>query len=269
MLTGGRKTLGVFMNKADLNFQNTVQKTVQQRAKELNYDVFFFFTVGYRESANFYDVQEKGMFAFTPTEKLDGALVIPDAYDMPGFREALFDMLDKRAKCPVVCVRDSRSVYDSFYTDESMAIRPLLAHLLDDHGYRRVSFLAGYKEHPDSEKRLQCYREEMAKRGIPLYDHAIYYGSMWTRDADKACHYFFEDGVPMPEAIVCANNYMAQALIEQIQDHGLQVPQDVVVTGFDAPGAAGIRYQRQAGCLHAEPHLRQHQAPAQPGGKGG
>ena len=73
-----------------------------------------------------------------------------------------------------------------------------------------MSFLAGYKEHPDSEKRLQCYREEMAKRGIPLYDHAIYYGSMWTRDADKACHYFFEDGVPMPEAIVCANDYMAR-----------------------------------------------------------
>lgn len=233
MLTDKRKTLGVFMNKADLNFQNTVQKTVQQKARELNYDVFFFFTVGHRESSNFYDVQEKGMFNFTPMEQLDGALVTPDAYDMPGFREALFDMLEKRADCPVVCVRDSRSTYDSFYTDENVAIRPLLAHLLDDHGFRRVCFQAGYKEHPDSEKRLQCYLEEMEKRGIPLPPNAVFHGSMWTRNADKAYHHYFDDPDAWPEAVVCANDYMAQALIEQLQDHGYRVPQDVVVTGFD------------------------------------
>lgn len=233
MITDGRKTLGVFMNKADLNFQTIVQHIVQQRAKELGYDVFFFFTVGHRESMNFYDVQEKGMFAFTPMEKLDGALVTPDAYDMAGFRETLFGMLEKRAQCPIVCVRDNRSAYDSLYTDETMAIRPLLAHLLDDHGYRKVCFQAGYPEHADSNLRLQCYLEEMEKRGIPLPKNAVFHGSMWTRGADKAYHYFFDDPDHRPEAIVCANDYMAQALIEQLQDHGYRVPQDVAVTGFD------------------------------------
>lgn len=233
MITGGRKTLGVFMNKADLNFQNTVQRVVQEKARVMDYDVFFFFTVGYRESANFYDEQEKGMFAFTPMEKLDGALVTPDAYDMPGFREALFDMLERRATCPVVCVRDSRSAYDSIYTDESVAIRPLMAHLLDDHGLRRVCFQAGYKEHPDSEKRLKCYLEEMGKRGIPLPEGAVYHGSMWTRGADKAYDFFFGSRETWPEAVVCANDYMAQALIEQVQKHGYNVPEDVVITGFD------------------------------------
>lgn len=233
MITDGRKTIGVFMNKADLNFQNTVQRVAQQRAKELNYDLFFFFTVGYRESANYYDIQEKSMFTFTPIEKLDGALVTPDAYDMPGFREALFDMLDRRANCPIVCVRDRLSPYDSFYTDESVAIRPLMKHLIEDHGFRKICFLAGYKEHPDSNARMDCYLDEMKKHGLELPPNAIYHGSMWSRGIKEASAYFTADPDNLPEAIVCANDYMAHALVETLQAKGLRVPEDIVVTGFD------------------------------------
>ena len=41
VITDKRKTLGVFMNKADLNFQNTVQKVTRRRARELGYDISF------------------------------------------------------------------------------------------------------------------------------------------------------------------------------------------------------------------------------------
>ena len=233
MITDKRKTLGVFMNKADLNFQTTVQKVTRRCARELGYDIYYFLTVGYRESSNFYDEQEKSMFDFSPMEKLDGALVTPDTYDMPGFREALFDMLEKRAGCPVVCIRDRMSKYDSFYTDEDKAIRPLLKHLLEDHGFRKVCFLAGYKEHPDSNARLACYLDEMEKHGLPLPPNGVYHGSMWSRGIDKAYEYLYSDPDNWPEAVVCANDYMAHALIEELHKHGYKIPRDTVVTGFD------------------------------------
>jgi len=233
VITNKRKTLGVFMNKADLNFQNTVQKVTRQRAREMGYDIFYFFTVGYRESSNFYDEQEKGMFAFTPIEKLDGVLVTPDTYDMPGFRDALFNMLEKRATCPVVCVRDRLSKYDSFYTNDEVALRPLMKHLLEEHGFRKICFLAGYKEHPDSNSRLACYLDEMEKHGVPLPTNAIHHGSMWSRGIDKAYDFFYGDPDNWPEAVVCANDYMAHALVEELHKHGYKVPKDTVVTGFD------------------------------------
>lgn len=239
MINGKRKTLGVFINKAGVNFQTAVQTVTQRKAKELGYDVYYFFTVGYRGSENYYDTQEKSIFSFAPVEKLDGVLVTPDTYDMDGFREGLLDMLDKRAKCPVVCVRAAMEQYDSFYTDENSAIRPLLAHLLDDHGLRKVCFQSGQKDHPGARPRLGCYLEEMAKRNIPLPPNAIHYGTMWTRDADIAYEHFFGDPDNWPEAVVCANDHMALALIEEVQAHGYRVPEDVVITGFDdAEGAA-------------------------------
>lgn len=233
MITNRRKTIGVFMNRADTDFQAIAQRVTQQKAKELGYDVYYFFTVGYRDSENHYDEQEKGMFLFAPVEKLDGILVMPDSYDMPGFREALLDMLEKRVTCPIVCVRDSRIHYDSVYTNDNDAIRPLLEHLMDDHGYRKICFQAGYEGHPDSEARLNCYLEEMEKRGLPLPKNYLYHGTMWTKGADKAFEYFFGDKENWPEAVVCANDYMAYALIEELFARGYSVPEDVVVTGFD------------------------------------
>lgn len=221
------------MNKGDQNFQDTVQNIVRRRARELNYDVYFFLTVGHRESSNFYDEQEKGMFDFAPVEQLDGILVTPDTYDMHGFRHSLFDMLDKRATCPVVCVRDRQSQYDSFYTDESVSLRPLMKHLLEDHGLRKVCFLAGYREHPDSNDRLACYLDEMEKHGIPLPPNAVHYGTMWSRGIEEAYRHFFDDRETWPEAVVCANDYMAHALIDQLHTHGWRVPEDVIITGFD------------------------------------
>jgi len=233
VLTDKRKTLGIFMNKADLSFQAVVQKITRQCARDMGYDVFYFYTVGYRESPNFYDEQEQNMFTVVPMEKLDGALVVPDTYDMHGFREALFEMLDKRAKCPVVCVRDHMSQYDSFYTDEEVAIRPLMKHLLEDHGFRKICFLAGYADHPDSNDRLACYKDEMEKHGVPLPANAVYHGSMWSHGIEKAYDHFYGDPDNWPEAVVCANDYMAHALIEQLHLRGYNVPRDTVVTGFD------------------------------------
>lgn len=239
MINGKRKTLGVFINKAGIDFQTAVQTVTQRKAKELGYDVFYFFSVGYRGSQNYYDTQEKSIFSFAPVEKLDGILITPDTYDMDGFREALMDMLDKRATCPIVCVRDASEKYDSFYTNEDAAMRPLLAHLLDDHGLRKVCFQSGQVDHPGARPRLGCYLEEMAKRNIPLPTNAIHYGTMWTRDADIAYEHFFGDPANWPEAVVCANDHMALALIEEVQAHGYRVPEDVVITGFDnVEGAA-------------------------------
>lgn len=233
MITDGRRTIGVFMNKADTKFQTTVQRVTRQHAQKMGYDVFFFITVGYRESMNGYDEQEKIMFDFVPVEKLDGALVTPDAYDMPGFRESLFRMLDQRATFPVVCIRDHENHFDCCFTDEATALRPLLHHLLDEHGFRKVCFQAGYPGHPDSQARLACYLEEMGKRNIPLPPNAIHYGTMWSTGSKEAYEHFYGDKDNWPEAVVCANDFMAQALIEQLQAHGYSVPGDTVVTGFD------------------------------------
>lgn len=233
MITRKRKTIGVFINRTGFFFENTVYRVVQEQGKKHDFNVVVFSTLGHRNSANYYDELEKAMFAFAPVEELDGLIITPDTYQMEGFSEKLYEMLNTRVTCPVVSIRDHSAPYDRVSTDEATAIRPLLRHLLDDHGLKRVHFLAGFKGHPDSETRLQGYYDEMAAHGLPLPENAVYYGTMWRSGGDEACDYFLQEGLPMPEAIVCANDYMAQAVTEELSDRGIRVPEDICVTGFD------------------------------------
>lgn len=233
MLARKRKNIGVFINRTGYFFENTVYRVVQAEGKKHDYNVVVFATLGHRNSSNYYDELEKEMFAFAPVEKLDGLIITPETYQMEGFSEKLFDMLENRVTCPVVSIRDHHAPYDRISTDESIAIRPLLRHLLDDHGLTRVHFLAGFKGHPDSESRVACYKEEMAAHGLPLPPNAIHYGSMWRSGGDEACDYFIQEGQPLPEAIVCANDYMAQSVMDELKKRGYRVPEDIRVTGFD------------------------------------
>ena len=234
MISGRRKTIGVFLCKAYALFDNAVIRTLEQEAKTLDYDVVIFTTVGYFASQNEYDAQERGMFSFAPIEKLDGIIVAPDTYEIEGFREELYAELTRRAKCPIIAIRHEGEEFDCVYTDQRLALRPLLQHLLDHHGLKRIAFLAGYKGHPDSELRLQVYREEMAAHGLRVDEEKnITYGNMWLNCGPKAYEELFADPENMPQAVVCANDYMAVGMMRTLWEKGIRVPDDVIVTGFD------------------------------------
>ena len=234
MIAGKRKTIGVFLCKAYSVFDHAVYHALEEAAHKLNYDVIIFTTVGFFSSQNEYDSQERGMFAFAPIEQLDGILVAPDTYEIEGFRDQLYEELRRRAKCPVVSIRHQEEDYDCVYTDENLAIRPLMKHLLEDHGLKRVAFLAGYEGHPDGEKRLQVYKEEMASHGLEVDEERdIVHGTMWTNCGETAYKAFFSDPKNRPEAVVCANDFMAIGLMRALRQHGVRIPQDVIITGFD------------------------------------
>ena len=234
MISGKRKTIGVFLCKAYSLFDNTVYKTLEQEAKKYDYDVIVFTTVGYFSSQNEYDAQERRMFEFAPIEQLDGIIVAPDTYEIEGFREQLHEELIRRATCPVVAIRHFGEELDCVYTDQELAFRPLLQHLLDDHGLKRIAFLAGYKGHPDSERRLQVYRDEMKAHGLAVDEEKdIAYGNMWLNCGSKAYEDLFADPERFPQAVVCANDYMAVGMMHTLSEKGIRVPEDVIVTGFD------------------------------------
>lgn len=232
MLFPIRKTIGVFINKTFAVFDNTVFRALEREGKRLNYDIIVFASAGYYLTESDYDIQEKNIFHFAAIEKLDGIITVPESYEQGEFRELLNDMLH-RARCPVVAIRHEDAANDCVFTNEREAIRPLIRHLIEDHGMRRICFQKGFPGHEESEIRLGVFREEMAAHGIPVSRRDICPGNMWTNCGEEAYKAFFSDPDNRPEAVVCANDYMAVGLMRELKKHGLRVPEDVIVTGFD------------------------------------
>ncbi len=52
-------------------------------------------------------------------------------------------------------------------------------------------------------------------------------------ESEKAADYFTMELAEKPEVIVCANDYMASSLMNELIAKGFLVPDDIAVSGFD------------------------------------
>lgn len=239
MIFSKRRAIGVFLTKTYAVFDDAVFRALEREGKRLNYDIVVFMTVGYNLTQSEYDLQEKNIFRFAAIDRLDGLIVVPDSYNEGEFRELLYGVI-RRAKCPVVAVRFDDAALDCVYTDEHQAIRPVVRHLIEHHGLKRIRMQAGFVGHDASDLRIEAFKQEMAAHGLPVPEGAICHGNMWSNCGEIAYEAFFSDPQNLPEAVVCANDHMAVGLMRTLRSHGLRVPEDVIVTGFDNVARLGV-----------------------------
>ncbi len=240
MIFSSRKTIGLFISKAFDYFDNACFRILEREGKRLNYDIVVFATVGYQMSESQYDLLEKNIFDFAPVENLDGILIVPDSFEKGDFRGRLYDMLRKRASCPVAAIRHDGEDYDCTTTDEGESIRQIVRHLIRDHGLKRICFQTGFPGHTECELRLAAFRQEMEENGLPVPENAVCPGTMYTNCGEEAYQVFFSDPENPPQAVVCGNDYMAVGMMRALRAHGLRVPEDVIVTGFDNMPQCGL-----------------------------
>lgn len=233
MFHNGRKTIGVFLNRAELAFQQNLSKHLIAAAKEKNYNVAFMTSYGVRGMTSEYDVNESDIVDFAPIEKFAAIVVAFDTYDTPIFRTKLVSAIKQRANGPVISFREKTEDFYNVITDANIEIEKIVEHFVTEHHAKHICFMAGYDGHYDSNKRLEHYYNAMARLNLPIYKNSVFYGDMWTRKGEEAYEFFFSNPNRKPDAIICANDFMARSLCEAIIRHGKKVPEDVLISGFD------------------------------------
>ena len=104
-------------------------------------------------------------------------------------------------------------------------------HLILDHGYHRIAFISGPKDHPEGKVRERAYRDTMKKHGIPMEEGMVPSGDLSGFITKEITHLL--SVYPDLEAIMLCNDEMAKTCYKVLSDHGLQVGKDIAVTGFD------------------------------------
>jgi LacI family transcriptional regulator len=128
--------------------------------------------------------------------------------------------------------------------DNVGGMRALARHLIADHGYRTLAFLAGHEGSPDSLARGSALAEEVAAAGATLLQGESWRGSYQAAGGAQAIERLIVSGCSLPRAIVCANDQSAIGVLYTLAQHGIAVPGEVAVTGFDdIPVARHLRPQ--------------------------
>ena len=241
MFYNGRKTIGVFMNRAEMEFQRNLCTALIENAHREDYNIAFMTSYEIRRNENTYDIYGDIIVDFAPIEQFDAIVVALDTYDMSVFREKLVRALKERAKCPVITYREKDNSFYGVLSDANMAVRELVEHFATIHHARNIFFMSGYKDHYDSMKRLTCYQEAMEEFGLPVFENSVFFGDLWKHQGEQALQYFYSDKDHCPDAIICANDFMARALCDAAARHDISVPQDLMISGIDnAPEAREI-----------------------------
>lgn len=139
----------------------------------------------------------------------------------------------RRRHIPCFCLdREAGGSYPIRH-DYTSGFEKMVRHVVEEHGARRVNMLAGFEGHALSEDRVMVYRKVLEENGIAFEEERVGYGQFWEVPARKEMERFLKSDLPMPEAIVCANDVMALVACNVLEEAGYRVPEDVIVTGFD------------------------------------
>lgn len=99
-------------------------------------------------------------------------------------------------------------------------------------GHQRIGFVSGLLDSDICKDRLQGYKSGLCRAGIPVDSVLIYKGNYSYESGEEAGKYFAALENP-PTAIMFANDSMAIGAMKVIQEHGLKIPANISIIGFD------------------------------------
>ena len=122
--------------------------------------------------------------------------------------------------------------YPSIGADNERAAAQAAGYLLDL-GHTRIGMVAALSVHNDrASARVAGVRRALAARGLPLPDEWFVEVRYHLDDARQAARALL--ALPQrPTAVICGNDVLAYGVMMELERHGLRVPLDLSVMGFD------------------------------------
>jgi len=168
-------------------------------------------------------VERLDRLAATRRGRSDGVLVLGPAFPPDSIRILV------GSGRPVVLIdnRLDEPALSAVMADNEPAVEALTAHLLDDHGYRRVACIAGPPHWPSTAERVAGYSAAIARFGLER--RVIHAASTTARDGERAAARLLAEPGDPPEAIVAVNDALAIGAL-----HRLRTPAGrPAIVGFD------------------------------------
>jgi DNA-binding LacI/PurR family transcriptional regulator len=104
-------------------------------------------------------------------------------------------------------------------------------------GRKRIAFLRGKENAPDSLAREDAYLGVLRELGLPFAPELVGEGNFDREEAAAAVEQWLSDGIEF-DGLIAADDESALGGIDALHRFGLRIPEDVAVIGFnDIPAA--------------------------------
>ena len=235
-----RKKIAVCITGYDIEYEMDVVHGVADSCKRLGVDLFVYFNPT-RKPQRGIDLVisetilngEMSVYKLIDYDNTDGIIIFGES--LLG-EETYYDIAAKAREhgIPLINIDDMEHKEEKrIVLSNKYAMASVVEHLITVHGLTKIDFISGFKDNNiQSEERLEAYKATLTRHGIPVEEDRIYYGEFWRKAVE--CTEEILKKPELPQAIVCANDTMSFFCMDCLKEHGIRIPEDIIVTGFDS-----------------------------------
>ncbi len=238
-----KKLIGIVVGRASEEVQKVMLEGIIAQADKCGLDTAVISNIhnfSYMEYFANIEVENK-IYELLDSPRLDGVVVMAETLSEYDLRPMILKKLEE-IDIPVVIAGENIEGYICVNNDIRDDFHEITRHLTDVHGFTHIDVLTGQYEIPTSHKRVEGVRDILKEKGISFGEENIIYGNYWTNTGESLAIEYIEGKRPMPQALICANDFMAYGFIDKMFENGIKVGKDISVVGYEYVGERYYHY---------------------------
>ncbi len=183
---------------------------------------------------------ETSVYDLIPFDKTDIVVIMDEKIKS---RDTVLHIIHNAQNAHVPCI-----VIDGEYDEEGVSIvnfdykkgfESVVRHVFEKHQVQRPHMMAGKRDSEFSNERIQVFKDVLEEYGMSFDSSMLSYGDFWAVPSRAATEEIVKRDI-LPDAIICANDIMAINVCDVLGSYRINVPEDVIVTGFDGIDEASL-----------------------------
>ncbi len=210
-------------------FMNGMMRAVEGKG----IDIYLFNTYNYTEYSGFPNCTGFSVFNLIKYEDFDGIVILSDLINNARVLERERLRILKSGK-PAITINKKLQGICCLRVDNYSGLYEALNHLIKMHNVSDIAYITGKETSTDITERFKAYKTVLEDNKIPFSEDRVF-----TIDScDYHCAYRFfseyvKSGKKLPQAISCANDLLALAVLKVCLENKIKVPEQMKIIGFD------------------------------------
>ncbi len=231
-----RPLIGVITASACRSEQRQILDGIISQAQKLGADTAIFSNI-YNSSEYYANIDEENkIYDLVVSKKLDGLILTAESILNVQLQQYIYQKVISRNDIPVVVtgavLPDFPCVNNNVETD----VESIVNHLIEIHHFTDIDMLTGPRSNQSSNERITGYQHALLSHGIQFDESRIIYGDFWMNSGEALAKEYISGKRPLPQAVVCGNDYMAYGLCDTLILNGVSIPEELTIIGYEYVG---------------------------------
>ncbi len=227
-----RLTIGLLTDWLDELYQQGILEGIIAKAEENDFNLIVY-NGGALQSPRKFESNRNFIYDLISKENIDGLVIIAGAIGTYVSEQKISAFCSQFLPLPVVSIAYNIEKCHSLFINNKEGMKKLLLHFIKEHGRKRIAYISGVENNPDAKERYDVYIQTLRENNIEVDPALIYMGDYLAKSGTQAVKALLDERHVKFDAIVAANDNMALAAMQELQERGFQIPSEISVGGFD------------------------------------